>query len=353
MMKSNLRQKVEILPKGLIPEEKTSEMSCKNSDENSLGEVNSTCLLVDIDRADVDDGEEISVGKRFRNLVSEGKHNKDQSSRGGLLGIYFHEVGKIPLLENEEVVRLFQRFEKAKKRRDKRLANKIRKELISANLRLVVHLTKKFSRFGLPLADLIQAGNMGLIRAVEGYNYKLGYKFSTYASKWIRAHILRTISNQARTVRIPVNALSRLKKNVKINGELPGASEADLEGGRVDSMHVILKHAVSLDSPVEAGNSTLKVGEILCDTRNDSVEEKIDDKVMSEKLAQVMVEVLDKREREVIGKRYGLEDGKIYTQARLAKKLNLSRQRISQIENLAMQKLHDHKATRALLEFLN
>jgi RNA polymerase primary sigma factor len=295
---------------------------------------------------------------------TSGKKQENYSAGGNLVRLYFNDIGRISMPSNEDVIRLFRKLERANARGDKRTATKVKKELVSANLRLVVYIAKQFSGSGLPLLDLIQAGNIGLIRAVDGYDYKLGFKFSTYATKWILAAVNRTISNQVRTVRIPVNMIPKLKYMIRAqddrergNGKDPGApvsdSEANLKTWRTGSIHEILHCAISLDSNFEEENGGPKVEEILCDTRADLIRDKIDGRFLHEKLTEVMTEVLDKREREVLSGRFGLEDGEIYTQARLAEKLDLSRQRISQIESLAIQKLQGHKASMVLLDFLS
>jgi RNA polymerase primary sigma factor len=255
-------------------------------------------------------------------------------------------------------------IEKALKRGDKATATKAKKKLVSANLRLVVSIAKKFSNCGMPLLDLIQAGNIGLMKAVDGFNYKLGFRFSTYASKWIQAAITRTISNQVRTVRIPVNVIPALKKVDRASRRLNNvlgrrpttdelAKDAGVEVEKVRAMERIPQRAISLDLPVDGDNGDCTLGDILGDTFSPTTSDIVDRHFFSEELTNVMEEALDEREREVLTLRYGLEDGSEHTQSEIADYLNLSRQRVSQIENKALLRLRHHFGNNSLRSFLN
>jgi len=289
---------------------------------------------------------------------------EERSSREDLLRLYFKDIGKISLISDQEVIRLAKMIETAEKRDDKATRTKAKKRLVSANLRLVVSIAKKFSNSGMPLLDLIQAGNIGLMKAVDGFNYKLGFKFSTYASKWIQAAITRTISNQVRTVRIPVNVIPALKKvdrsNRKLTGELGRrpttaelAKDAGVEAEKVRSMARMPQRAISLDLPVDGDNGDCTLGEILGDTSSPTTVEIVDKNFFREELEAMMGEALDKREREVLTMRYGLNDGSEHTQSEIAEYLNLSRQRVSQIESKALLRLRHHLGNQSLRSFLN
>jgi RNA polymerase primary sigma factor len=297
-------------------------------------------------------------------LVESEPLPEERSSRGDLLRLYFRDIGKIPLLPDQEVTRLARMLEKAKKRRDKSTATKVKKQLVSANLRLVVSIAKKFSHCGMPLLDLIQAGNIGLMKAVDGFDYKLGFKFSTYASKWIQAAITRTISNQVRTVRIPVNVIPALKKVDRVNrklsrelgrkpttGEL--AADVGVEAEKIRFMARIPQRAVSLDVSVDGENGDCTLGDILGDTSSPTTGQIVDKHFFREELESVMAEALDEREQEVLRLRYGIEDGTERTQSEIAEHLNLSRQRVSQIENKALLRLRHHFGNHSLRTFLN
>jgi RNA polymerase primary sigma factor len=289
---------------------------------------------------------------------------EERSSREDLLRLYFKDIGKIALLSDREVVRLAKMIEKAQKKDDKATVTKAKKRFVSANLRLVVSIAKKFSNSGMPLLDLIQAGNIGLMKAVDGFNYKLGFKFSTYASKWIQAAITRTISNQVRTVRIPVNVVPALKKvdrsSRKLTRELgrrPTATEVADDVGivaeKVLSMARIPQRAISLDLPVDGDNGDCTLGEILGDTNSPTTGEIVEKNFFREKLDIVMKEALDERECEVLTMRYGLNEGSEHTQSEIAGHLRLSRQRVSQIESKALLRLRRHFGNNSLRSFLN
>jgi RNA polymerase primary sigma factor len=287
-----------------------------------------------------------------------------RSTREDLLRLYFKDIGKIALLSDEEVVHLCKMIERANKRKDKATVTKAKKRLVSANLRLVISIAKKFSNCGMPLLDLIQAGNIGLMKAVDGFNYKLGFKFSTYASKWIQAAITRTISNQVRTVRIPVNVIPTLKKvdrsSRKLNRELGRrpttdelAKETGVESDKVRAMTRIPQRAISLDLPVDGENGDCTLGEILGDTFSPTTGEIVDKHFFSEQLNAIMREALDERECEVLTMRYGLDGENEHTQSEIADHLNLSRQRVSQIENKALLRMRHHMGKNSLKNFLN
>ncbi len=289
---------------------------------------------------------------------------EERSSREDLLRLYFKDIGKISLISDQEVVRLATMIENAQIKDDKATITKAKKKLVSANLRLVVSIAKKFSNCGMPLLDLIQAGNIGLMKAVDGFNYKLGFKFSTYASKWIQAAITRTISNQVRTVRIPVNVIPALRKvdrsSRRLSRELgrkPTTDEVAKDAGvdveKVRSMAQIPQRAISLDLPVDGEGGDCTLGEIMGDTLSPTTGEIVDKHFFREQLAAVMKEALDEREREVLTMRYGLDDGSEHTQSEIADHLHLSRQRVSQIENKALLRLRHHLGDDSLRSFLN
>lgn len=281
---------------------------------------------------------------------------KTQSVRGGhdpkknLLQLYFRDIEKIPLLSEQEFVRLAEKLEHARIRNDESATEEVRGRLISANLRLVVSIAKRFSHCGMPLLDLIQAGNMGLMKAIDRFDYRLGFKFSTYASKWIQAAISRAISNQARTIRIPANLMPLLKK---VNGatrrrsaELEHSPTATEAGGpaetdelKLDFAAQIPQYPVSLDCSMESGNGSSVLKEIADDAHTISMLEEIDHGLYRDLLEVAMGKALRTREQRVLRLRYGFEDGAEHTQSEIARRLKLSRQRVSQIELKALERL--------------
>ncbi|MBI5118655.1 sigma-70 family RNA polymerase sigma factor [Candidatus Poribacteria bacterium] len=307
--------------------------------------------------SDEADEDEASAEEEAEQLPEERSAGED------LLRLYFKDIGKIPLLSDQEVIRLAKKIEQATKKKDKATITKAKKELVSANLRLVVSIAKKFSSCGMPLLDLIQAGNMGLMKAVDGFDYRMGFKFSTYASKWIQAAITRTISNQVRTVRIPVNVIPALKKVDRSSRKLTRdlgrkptiaeiARDAGIESEKVRSMARIPQRSISLDFPVDGDNGDCTLGEILGDTHSPSTSDIVDKHFFRDELESVMKETLDEREQEVIRLRYGLQDGTEHTQSEIAEYLKLSRQRVSQIESKALMRLRHHSGSKSLRGFL-
>jgi RNA polymerase primary sigma factor len=289
---------------------------------------------------------------------------RNHPSSENLLQHYFNDIGKIPLLSNEETILLAKKIEQARGQKDTAALAEAKSKLVSANLRLVIRLAKKYSRCGMPLIDLIQAGNIGLIKAIDGFDYKRGFKFSTYASSWILASIRRTISNQARTVRLPINFIPVLglvrrtsQKLARELGRRPTVEEVSKDSGvnpkKINSMSGILHTPMSLDFPMDDEHKTFTFGEILGDRNGPSVSEMVDRRLFREQLESVMKEALDEREQEVLRLRYGLEDGYEYNQSEIADRLKLSRQRVSQIEGKALLKLRSHSQSRSLKTFLN
>ena len=297
--------------------------------------------------------------------IKEKEELETQDSDGGedLLRLYFRDISKIPLLSEEEVVRLAEEVKQAENKGDNVTLVKAKKQLVVANLRLVVSIAKKFSNCGIPLLDLIQAGNIGLMKAVDGFDYKLGYKFSTYASKWIFSIMTRTISDQVRTIRIPVNVIPVLKKVYRSVRELsdqlgrkPTNPEISRDSGveldKISSMALIPQRAISLDFPVDGEGGENTFADIFADVAELSPSELVDMVFFREALLNLLSEVLDEREQKVIRMRYGLDDGVEHTQSEVADHLNLSRQRVSQIENKALLRLRHHSGTQILREYI-
>jgi RNA polymerase primary sigma factor len=305
-----------------------------------------------------EDSEEESSPDDLRENRFSGRHSEDA------LGLYFREIGKIPLLTEKETITLAARMEEARNRDDMAAFEEAKSELITANLRLVVALAKRFSHCGMSLLDLIQAGNIGLMKAAEGFDYKRGFRFSTYASQWIKASIRRVISNQMRTVRLPINLIPVVHKVENIRRELTRklgrtptmaeiAAETGLNKKKVRLVEDIPQHAMSFDSPVNAEMTELPLSEMLNAPEELSPAEQTDKHLFEERLGTLMKDALDEREQEVLSLRYGLKDGMQYTQAEIAKYMHLSRQRVSQIEERALMRLRRHELCHDLRHFLN
>jgi RNA polymerase primary sigma factor len=239
-----------------------------------------------------------------------------------------------------------------------------RSKIVTANMGLVLAMAKRSDFPGVEFTDLVSEGSMALLRAADKFDCARGFKFSTYASKWIQAAITRTISNQVRTVRIPVNVIPALRRvdraSRKLSRELGRrpttaeiATDSGIDSEKVRSMTCIPQRAISLDFPVDGDNSDCTLGEILGDTLSASTTEIVDKHFFREELETVLTDALDEREQEVLSMRYGLRDGMEHTQSEIAEHLNLSRQRVSQIENKALMRLRHHTSSQSLRSFLN
>ncbi len=267
---------------------------------------------------------------------------------------YLHEIGRIPLLTAEEEIILAKRIEKG----DKESAA----HLTTANLRLVVSIAKKYSRRGLDLLDLIQEGNLGLMRAVEKFDYKKGYKFSTYATWWIRQAITRAIADQARTIRVPVhmietiNQLSRAVNELSIKLERkPSTSEiAKYMQVPEEKVYEILKISqvpTSLEARIgEDSNSNL--GDIIADEESMSPMEQANYAFLKSQVEEIL-DKLNDRERRVLELRFGLKDGIARTLEEVGHEFNVTRERIRQIESKALKRLKSKDVEKALKDYIN
>ena len=257
------------------------------------------------------------------------------------LKIYLNEIGQIPLLSEEE--------ERELGRRSAQGDSSARQKLAEGNLRLVVSLAKHYTGRGVQMMDLIQEGNMGLMRAAEKYDYTMENRFSTYASWWIKEAMQRAIDQQSREIRVPVHVAENMKKVQKISKDLqqklgrdplpkeiaekmPGKTEED-----VKNILSYLQSPVSLETPVgDEGENSL--GDMVEDKMEATPEEAMNALVQKEEVSELL-EALSERERQVIRLRYGLEDGKTHTLEEIGSILNVTRERVRQIEARALEKL--------------
>jgi RNA polymerase primary sigma factor len=267
--------------------------------------------------------------------------------------MYLREIGSIPLLTAADEVMLAKKIEMGDRVAKKKLAE--------ANLRLVVSIAKKYIGRGLTLLDLIQEGNAGLLRAVEKFNYRKGFKFSTYATWWIRQAITRAIADQARTIRIPVHMVELINKLIRVQrqlvqdlGRAPLPEEIAAEMGMgVDKVEHILKisqETVSLEAPVgEEEDSTL--GDFLQDKESLSPSETAIYELLKGHVDEFLG-YLGPREQKILKMRFGLEDGKTHTLEEVGKEFGVTRERIRQIEAKALQKLRKHETAQKLRDYL-
>jgi len=268
--------------------------------------------------------------------------------------MYLKEIGKIPLLSLEEEAVLAKRMETGDKEAKRRLAE--------ANLRLVVSIAKRYNGRGLPLLDLIQEGNLGLIKAVEKFDYQKGYRFSTYATWWMRQAITRSIADQSRTIRIPVHMVESINRTVKASRSLAQilgreptaeelAKEMKLPLERVKEILKVSQETVSLEAPVSGEEGSL-LGDFISDSQAVVPQDAAAYTIMQEKIGEVM-ESLTEREREVLKLRFGLSDGKARTLEEVGAIFHVTRERIRQIEAKALRKLRHPSRSRKLKDFLD
>ncbi|MDE5965569.1 MAG: RNA polymerase sigma factor RpoD [Lachnospiraceae bacterium] len=267
--------------------------------------------------------------------------------------MYLKEIGKVPLLTAEEEIELAKRMEEGDEEAKKKLAE--------ANLRLVVSIAKRYVGRGMLFLDLIQEGNLGLIKAVEKFDYRKGYKFSTYATWWIRQAITRAIADQARTIRIPVHMVETINKLIRVSRQLLQelgreplpeeiAKEMDISVDRVREILKISQEPVSLETPIgEEEDSHL--GDFIQDDNVPVPADAAAFTMLHEQLEEVL-DTLTEREQKVLRLRFGLMDGRARTLEEVGREFNVTRERIRQIEAKALRKLRHPSRSRKLKEYL-
>ena len=300
-----------------------------------------------VDEADLEDEEEIDV------------EHMDLSVPDGIsldypVRMYLKEIGKIPLLSSEDEIELAKEMELGNEEAQKRLAE--------ANLRLVVSIAKRYVGRGMQFLDLIQEGNLGLIKAVEKFDYRKGYKFSTYATWWIRQAITRAIADQARTIRIPVHMVETINRLVRTSRQLlqelgrePTMEEigkrVDMPAERVAEIMKMSQEPVSLETPVgEEEDSHL--GDFIQDDHVTVPQDAAAYTLLHEQLMEVLG-TLTEREQKVLRLRFGLDDGRPRTLEEVGKQFHVTRERIRQIEAKALRKLRHPSRSRKLKDYLD
>ena len=268
--------------------------------------------------------------------------------------MYLKEIGRVPLLTAEEEVRLAKLMDEGDEEAAKRLAE--------ANLRLVVSIAKRYVGRGMLFLDLIQEGNLGLIKAVEKFDYKKGYKFSTYATWWIRQAITRAIADQARTIRIPVHMVETINKLIRVSRQLLQqlgreplpeeiAKEMEISVDRVREIMKIAQEPVSLETPIgEEEDSHL--GDFIEDQDAPAPADAASFMLLKEQLEEVL-DTLTPREEKVLRLRFGLDDGRARTLEEVGQNFGVTRERIRQIEAKALRKLRHPSRSRKLKDFLD
>lgn len=311
------------------------------------GNADELILDDDMDIDKLDDEEEVELDK-IDLSVPEGVSIEDP------VRMYLKEIGKVSLLTAEEEIELAKRMEEGDESAKKRLAE--------ANLRLVVSIAKRYVGRGMLFLDLIQEGNLGLIKAVEKFDYRKGYKFSTYATWWIRQAITRAIADQARTIRIPVHMVETINKLIRVSRQLLQelgreptpeeiAEEMDMSVDRVREILKISQEPVSLETPIgEEEDSHL--GDFIQDDNVPVPADAAAFTLLKEQLVEVLGTLTD-REQKVLRLRFGLDDGRARTLEEVGKEFNVTRERIRQIEAKALRKLRHPSRSRKLKDYLD
>ena len=301
----------------------------------------------DMDMDGMEDEEEVELDK-IDLSVPEGVSIEDP------VRMYLKEIGKVSLLSADEEIELAKRMEKGDEAAKKRLAE--------ANLRLVVSIAKRYVGRGMLFLDLIQEGNLGLIKAVEKFDYRKGYKFSTYATWWIRQAITRAIADQARTIRIPVHMVETINKLIRVSRQLLQelgreptpeeiAEEMDMPVDRVREILKISQEPVSLETPIgEEEDSHL--GDFIQDDNVPVPADAAAFTLLKEQLVEVLSTLTD-REQKVLRLRFGLDDGRARTLEEVGKEFNVTRERIRQIEAKALRQLRHPSRSRKLKDYLD
>jgi RNA polymerase primary sigma factor len=304
------------------------------------------------------DAESESSGWREAMGYPSKKVSSREAQAGGniLLNKYLKNMGAIPLLSREDEVEVARRIEAGGP--DSELA---KQALINANLRLVVSIAKQYSYRGMPLADLIQEGNLGLIKATEKFDYRRGFKFYTYASWWIRQSIIRAIESQIRTIRIPIYKLEVVNKVHQVQkqmfqemGREPSLREVaerlEMEPRKVESLMRLTREPMSLDAPV-SDDSDSTIGEFIENPNALAPSNQIEDAVLREQIEDVLA-TLTPREEKVVRMRFGIGEPCCYSLEEIGSRFHLTRERIRQIEIKALRKLRHIKRRKDLDAFI-
>ena len=314
---------------------------------------------IDVLRITADTDDDVDIDNMIAEEEEVDMENIDLSVPEGVsiedpVRMYLKEIGKVPLLSAEREIELAKRMEEGDE--------DAKKELAEANLRLVVSIAKRYVGRGMLFLDLIQEGNLGLIKAVEKFDYHKGYKFSTYATWWIRQAITRAIADQARTIRIPVHMVETINKLVRVSRQLlqelgrePSPEEIaeamDIPVERVREIQKISQEPVSLETPIgEEEDSHL--GDFIQDDNVPVPAEAAASTLLKEQLVEVLG-TLTEREQKVLRLRFGMDDGRARTLEEVGREFNVTRERIRQIEAKALRKLRHPSRSRKLKDYLD
>lgn len=298
--------------------------------------------------ATTEEDDESAVNEQASNYLDD---ISDDSVR-----LYLREIGKIPLLTADEELALANRVIAGEK--------KAKDQMAEANMRLVVSIAKRYSGRGLDFLDLIQEGNTGLLRAVEKFDPSKGFKFSTYATWWIRQAITRAIADQARVIRIPVHMVETINKLLRTQRRMTQelnreptieelAKEMEMEPEKVEYVIKIKQDVNSLDAAVRDDEEDSVLGDFIEDEDTKSPDEAATEQLLKEQVQDILASALSERELKIVKMRFGLEDGKNHTLEEVGHEFAVTRERIRQIEAKALAKLRKHKDAKKLYEYLS
>lgn len=324
-----------------LPEEQEGVVELTEIDINAL------------DEPDLDDL--VDEQEDDEDVINNGQYYDDASDDS--VRLYLREIGKIPLLSSEEELELAQRVVTGDK--------KAKDKMAEANMRLVVSIAKRYSGRGLDFLDLIQEGNTGLLRAVEKFDPDKGFKFSTYATWWIRQAITRAIADQARTIRIPVHMVETINKLLRTQRRMTQelnrepsieelAKELEMEPAKVEYVMKIKQDITSLDAGVgrDGEDEDSVLGDFIEDSETATPEESATSQLLKEQV-QSILSTLSDREQKIVKMRFGLDSGKSHTLEEVGREFAVTRERIRQIEAKALAKLRKHKDAKKLHEYLS
>ena len=335
--------------------------------------------ISEVEPSDDELTEEADTEKESQEAAALEENILDNIDTSDMIGLYLKEVGQVPLLTAPEEVELAQRIERgrlgreelargntlARRRDELRLfiedGWRAREHLITANSRLVISVAKKYMGRGVPFLDLIQEGNIGLIRAAKKFDYRRGYKFSTYATWWIRQAVTRAIADQGRTIRVPVHMGDQINKLLRTQHQLTQrlgrdpsifelASALDVPPKKVENMIKVARRPLSLETPTDDEEDSV-LGDFIKDNNSPAPDETATYNLLREHLAEVL-DSLPPREVRILQLRYGLLDGQTYTLEGVGRKMGVTREQVRQIEAQALSRLRHPTIRRKLREYL-
>jgi len=284
--------------------------------------------------------------------------NNDADTQATSASIYLREIGRLPLLNAEEEKQLGYQIKHGRKDE----SQEARQRLIESNLRLVVSIAKKYIGQGLSLMDLIQEGNLGLMRAVNKFDYRKGYKFSTCATWWIRQSITRAIDNQSRTIRVPVHMLQSIKRLLNTSHSLTQeygreptkeelATQLEASPDEITQIAKAARQPISLETPILEDGTSSNISDFIVDKSAAQPIDTAANALLKEELDDILGTLSD-RERRVVEMRFGLDDGRRYTLDEVGQQFGVTRERVRQIENKALRKLRHPRYSRRLREYI-